>query len=106
MRGKQEERRELWRQRITQQEKTGQGVRSFCEERGINENAFYAWRQRLGGEGKKAVSFALVKTEPGALAPIQTIGVLLTSGDQLSIPADERTVRVLLKVLREERSST
>ena len=103
MKGKQEERRELWRQRITQQEKTGQGVRSFCEERGLNENAFYAWRQRFGKEGK-AVSFALVKTESGAPAPMQTIGALLTSGDRLSIPTDEGTLRVLLKVLREERS--
>jgi transposase-like protein len=66
MKGKQEEQRELWRQRIAQQEKTGQGVRSFCEERGINENAFYAWRQRFEREGK-AVSFALVKTEPGVI---------------------------------------
>jgi len=78
-----------------------QGVRSFCEERGLNENAFHAWRQRFDGEGK-AVSFALVETEPSAPA-LQTIGVLLTSGDRLSIPADEGTVRVVLKVLREER---
>jgi Flp pilus assembly protein TadD len=48
MKGKQEERRELWHQRITEQEKTRQRVRSFCEERGLNENAFCSWRQRFG----------------------------------------------------------
>src|SRR2546422_6929619 len=43
----QEERRELWRQRIAEQESSGQSIRAYCGERGLKEPAFYGWRQRL-----------------------------------------------------------
>src|SRR5208283_2823781 len=39
------ERRELWRQRISEQEASGQTIRAFCRERGLKESTFYAWRK-------------------------------------------------------------
>ena len=48
------ERRELWRQRIAQQGKSGQSIRVFCGEQGLSETGFYAWRKRLRSESKPA----------------------------------------------------
>jgi transposase-like protein len=98
VRGKQEERRKLWRQRIVQQEKSGQSIRGFCHERGLSEPAFYAWRQRL--QNTNPVRFALVEPKPGAdtAAPIELI---LGGGDCLRIPTEAATLRLVLAVLRE-----
>ena len=41
---KAEQRRELWRQRIAQQESGGQSIRAYCRERGLKEHDFYGWR--------------------------------------------------------------
>ena len=98
MNRKQGEQRELWRQKIAQQEKSGQSIRAFCRERGVSEPGFYTWRQRLRNE--KPVTFRLVETKPAAdtAAPIE---VLLASGDRLRIPSDASTLRWVLAVLRE-----
>jgi transposase-like protein len=95
---KQVERRELWRQKIAQQEKSGQTVSAFCREHGLREPSFYGWRQRLGS--KKAVAFALVETKP-ATEVWQPVELILTSGDRLRIPNDAATLRLVLGVLRE-----
>jgi hypothetical protein len=96
---KQVERRELWRQRIAQQEKNGLSIRVFCREQGLSEPAFYAWRQRLRSENH-SVRFALVETKPAAeaAAPIELV---LASGDRLRIPSDAATLRLVLAVLRD-----
>ena len=93
---KQVERRELWRQRVAQQEEGSRSIREFCREQGLSEPAFYAWRQRL--RTGKQVQFALVETK-AAVAPIE---LLLASGDRLHIPANAATLRLVLGVLREQ----
>jgi hypothetical protein len=50
-----------WRERIAKQERSGLSVRQFCEDQGLTEYSFYAWRKRLRGAGP--VRFALVKRE-------------------------------------------
>ena len=85
------ERRELWRQRIAQQEKGGQSIRGFCHERGLSEPAFYAWRQRLRNQNTP-VRFALVETKP-AEEGVPSIELMLTSGDRLRIPRDAATLK-------------
>lgn len=96
---KQEQRRELWRQRIAEQESSGQSIRAYCGERGLKEPAFYGWRQRLRKQNTP-VCFALVETKPGVetAAPIE---LLLASGDRLRIPRDAATLKLVLAVLRE-----
>jgi transposase-like protein len=102
MKPKQAERRELWRQRIAQQEKASQPIRTFCRERGLNEHQFYAWRQRLRSENKP-VAFALIETKStAAVEASQGIELLLSGGDRLRIPADSATLRLVLNVLREQ----
>jgi hypothetical protein len=94
------ERRELWRQRIAQQGKSGQSIRMFCGEQNLSEPSFYAWRKRLRNE-TKPVRFALV--EPKAVADTGApIEVMLASGDRLCIPGDAATLRLVLAVLREQ----
>jgi hypothetical protein len=96
---KQEERRELWRQAILEQEKSGLSIRAFCSERGWGEHSFYWWRQRLRSENAP-VRFALVETKVTDEAKPQPIELVLASGDQLRIPGDAATLRLVLSVLR------
>ena len=58
---KQEEQRELWRNRIAGQKGSGHSIRAFCREQGLKEPTFYAWRHRLRTDAQP-VRFALVAT--------------------------------------------
>ena len=97
MSGKQTERREQWRQMIAEQEKSGQSIRVYCQNRGVSEYAFYSWRQRLRKE--IPVTFALVETKPRPEPTL--IDIVLASGDRLRIPGEAATLRMVLSVLRE-----
>ena len=96
---KAEQKRELWRQRIAQQESSGQSVRAYCRGRGLQEHAFYGWRQRLRKQ-TAPVRFALVETKPTEenAPPIELI---LASGERLRIPHDAATLKLVLAVLRQ-----
>lgn len=101
MNSKQVQRRELWRQRIAEREKSGRPVRIFCREQSLSEATFFAWRQRLGVQ-ETPVSFALVDTKAAA-EPAPPIELLLTSGERLRIPCDASMLKMVLAVLRERR---
>ncbi len=96
---KAEQRRGLWRQRIAQQETSGQSIRAYCRGRGLPEHAFYGWRQRLRKQSAP-VRFALVDTKrTQEQAP--PIELILASGERLRIPHDAATLKLVLAVLRE-----
>jgi hypothetical protein len=97
---KTEQRRELWRQRIAQQETSGQSIRAYCRERGLKEHDFYGWRQRLRKQSTPA-RFALVETKPTEQT-VPPIELMLASGDRLRIPHDAATLKLVLAVLREQ----
>jgi len=102
---KQSERRELWRQRVAQQEKSGETVRVFCREHELSEHSFYWWRRQFGSASKKPIRFALVETTPPSEMdrPGQArLELFLTSGERLHIPADVATLRLVLSALREQ----
>ena len=100
-RPKQPERREWWRQRISQQEKSGQSIRAFCREQALQEHSFYMWRRQLGSVNGKPVRFTLVETTQQSLSPTSTpLELILTSGDRLQIPADAATLHLVLSVLQ------
>jgi hypothetical protein len=96
---KQEQRRELWRQRIAEQETGGQSIRTYCRERELKEHAFYGWRGRLRKQNTP-VRFALVETK-AAVETAAPIELLLAGGDRLRIPSDAATLKLVLTVLRE-----
>jgi hypothetical protein len=97
---KQVQRRELWRQRIAEQEKSGGPVSVFCREQSLSEATFFAWRQRLKNQ-ETPVSFALVETKAAETVP--PIELILTSGERLRIPCDVSMLKMVLAVLRERR---
>jgi len=97
---KQVQRRELWRQRIAEQEKSGRPVSVFCREQSLSEATFFAWRQRLKNQ-ETPVSFALVETKAAETVP--PIELILTSGERLRIPCDVSMLKMVLAVLRERR---
>jgi len=89
------ERVEFWRQVVAQQERSGQSVRGFCQERGMSEPSFYAWRKRVRRD--VPVTFALVETN----RPPAMIEFALATGERLRIPCEAGALRVVLSVLRE-----
>ena len=91
-----------WRERLAEYGRSGLTVRQFCQERGITQWSFYAWRKRLREQG--TVRFALV--ERGGILPEQAtasgLELILTTGERLRIGAgvDCATLRAVLDVLR------
>lgn len=91
-----------WRERLAEQQRSGRTVKQFCQEHGITQCSFYAWRKRLREEG--TVRFALVergrvRPEPAAAPGLELI---LTTGERLRIGVgvDGATLRTVLETLR------
>jgi len=63
-----EQKRAYFSKLIAEQEASGQTIRVFCEQRGLADNSFYRWRQRL--EKSAPVRFALRKTV-GSEVPLE-----------------------------------
>ncbi len=99
----QEERRQLWRKLIAEQEKTGLSIRAFCQQHRTSEHSFYQWRKRLAEQ--LPMKFALVETNRGAPAAVAAVEVILASGERVRIApgVDAATLRLVLSVLREPR---
>ena len=88
--------REYWCKLIAEQEASGETIRAFCEEHGVEDHSFYYWRKRL--QKSEPVQFALLKTVASA-APLELI---LANGEQLRIRngVDAATFRLVLDVVR------
>jgi hypothetical protein len=99
----QEERHQLWRQLIAQQEQSGLSVRAFCQQHRTSEYSFYQWRKRLAEQ--LPVQFALVDTGRSASVGVAAVEVILASGDRLRVAPgiEAATLRLVLSVLREPR---
>lgn len=93
---------ELWRERITEQGRSGLPVKEFCKERGISVWSFYDWRKRLREAGP--VRFALVERAPvrQESAMDAHLEVILVSGERVRIGSgvEAPTLRMVLGVLR------
>jgi hypothetical protein len=98
-----EERRQLWRKLIAQQEQSGLSVRAFCQQHRTSEYSFYHWRKRLAEP--LPMKFALVETNRASPAAVAAVEVILASGERLRIAPgiDAVTLRLVLSVLREPR---
>ena len=94
---------DLWRARLAEQGHSGLSVKQFCQERGLTQHSFYAWRRRLR-EKESPVRFALVdrvalRQESKMDAALELV---LTSGERLRIctGVDGATLRIVLEALR------
>jgi hypothetical protein len=79
------------------QEKSGQSVRVFCQERGLGEASFYSWRKRL----RKGISVGFALVEPKTTVKDGLIELVLSSGDRLRIPTEAAILRMVLSIVRE-----
>lgn len=91
-----------WAERIAAQQRSGISVKQFCNQQGVSEYSFYAWRKRLHESGP--VRFALVERrarqqERTAEAALELV---LTTGERLRIGAgvDTAMLRTVLDALR------
>ena len=95
-------RREYWRERIAEQERSGMSVQRFCEVQGLTEQSFYQWRKRL--RERQPMRFALVETGPARqqTAAEPDLELVLATGERLRIGAgvDPRALRRVLEALR------
>jgi hypothetical protein len=89
-----------WRERITEQERSGMSVRQFCKQQGLAEHCFYGWRKRLRTGGP--LRFALLEPTGAALATGSTVELVLPTGERLRIAAgaEAATIRAVLEALR------
>ena len=93
---------EAWAERIAAQQRSGSSVKQFCQEHGLTECSFYAWRKRLQERGP--VRFALVersaRRQERTTEPV--LDLVLATGERLRIGTgvDITTLRTVLDVLR------
>jgi len=90
-----------WREVLAEHGRSGLTVKQFCQERGITQWSFYAWRKRLREQG--TVRFALVERGRAGPDPAAAgLELILTTGERLRIGAgvDGATLRAVLDVLR------
>jgi|SRR5689334_862019 hypothetical protein len=89
-----------WRDRLAEQQRSGLSVKQFCQQQGLTEYSFYAWRKRLRNAGQ--VRFALVDREAQQVSAEFGLELALANGDRLRIGAgvDAKTLRTVLELLR------
>ncbi len=89
-----------WRELLGEHGRSGLTVKQFCQERGITQWSFYAWRKRLRGQG--TVRFALVERGRVGSEPAAGLELILTTGERLRIGGgvDGATLRMVLEALR------
>ena len=59
-----ESKERFWRRVLRQWRGSGLSVRAFCEEQGLSEPSFYAWRRALAERDAAAVPFVSVRVTP------------------------------------------
>ena len=89
-----------WRDRLAEQARSGLSVKQFCQNQGLTEYSFYAWRKRLRNAGP--VHFALVDRGAAAVTAEFGLELVLVSGERLRIGGgvDAKTLRTVLEFLR------
>jgi transposase-like protein len=108
--------RAQWQKLIAEAVRSGRSIRAFCQDRGITEGQFYAWRRRLNGAGHGAArqraqtavpgaTFALVQETGAPPEPAAGVELVWADGRRLRIGpgADAATLRTVLAVLEPER---
>ena len=94
------EREAVWRGHVDRQTSSGLSVRRFCEENGLSEPSFYAWRRRLAERDWPASGseFLPVILTPHMASSGSRITIELRGGRLMHLPetmAIERIVALL-----------
>lgn len=90
--GPSRERRSYWQVAIELQRESGLAVREFCQQEGLSEPSFYAWRRRLTNSMEDAASqrdsqpaFVPVEITSGEARTESALVIELTTGVTLRI---------------------
>jgi transposase len=101
----------FWRRMLRRCRSSGLSVRAFCEEQGLSEPSFYAWRRTLTERDAAAIRFVPVQVTPPP-QPITTaegsagaVELVLGAGRRLRIGPgfDGPTLTRLLALLEDGR---
>lgn len=111
-------RRELWRRRLREFDRSSTTIADFCDRAGVSTAAFYQWRRKLvaaSPEGKVNHD-GLAKPLSGVASlnflPVEIMGprngdvveVLLPNGIRVLVPSrDQESLRTVLESLGSER---
>lgn len=80
------QREAFWRGEVGRQATSGLSVRRFCQERGLSEPSFYAWRRTLQERDQAAVpAFLPVVVAPQANASPTSVSAALPSRERITI---------------------
>ena len=107
----------FWRQQLRQWRRSGLTIRAFCQQHGLTEASFYAWRRTLGQRDQEVQRRPRpARNRPTDLAPVfvpvrvvpvpvsaAALEVVLGPGRVVRVPAgfDAATLRQFLAVLEE-----
>lgn len=103
---------QFWRRMVQQCQGSGVSVRAYCEEHGLSEPSFYAWRRILKERDAAAVRFVPVEVtpEPAATTTMTNLSegaleLVLGTGRRLRVGPgfDGPTLQRLLAFLEEGR---
>ena len=108
-------RRELWRRRLREFDRSTATVADFCDRAGVSTAAFYQWRRKLADAASPE---GLAKSSPAAASlnflPVEIMGprngevveVLLPNGIRVLVPSrDYEAIRTVLKTLASEQEA-
>lgn len=100
--------KQIWRERVGDQRRSGLSVARYCAEHALNGSTFYLWRKRVG-DARLPVLMKLVEviTTPAAVASHGVIEIVLP--DALTVRLDAQVpiarLREIIALLRESGST-
>src|SRR6187401_66176 len=91
------EREAFWREQVRRQAASRLSVRRFCEEKGLSEPSFYAWRRTLSqrDEAVQVPEFLPVMIAPHVAGSSSRITIELRGGRVMHLPETMATERVV-----------
>lgn len=92
-----EEQKQEWREKIEQQQASGESKAKWCRKNNISPDSFYYWQSRLYPKNS-AVSFAEIKNVNRAEIYLECKGVKVYISDK---QYDSKFLKILLQDLRE-----
>ena len=91
------EREKFWREQVRRQAASRLSVRRFCEEKGLSEPSFYAWRRTLAQRDQaiQVPEFVPVMLAPHIASSSSRITIELRGGRVVHLPETMATERVV-----------
>jgi hypothetical protein len=91
------ERETFWREQVRRQAASRLSVRGFCEEKGLSEPSFYAWRRTLAQRDQaiQVPEFVPVMIAPHVASSSSRFTIELRGGRVVHLPETMATERVV-----------